>query len=56
MSTTQSYSQFGNFTSMLTTLLGVIATVWGIGLAILIVGAPVALVINLILRFAGQVR
>jgi hypothetical protein len=37
---------------MLTTALGVIATVWGIGLAVLIVGAPLALAVKLVLRLA----
>jgi hypothetical protein len=40
---------------MLTTLLGLAATVWGIGLAILIIGAPIALALNLILRVARMV-
>jgi hypothetical protein len=40
---------------MLTTLLGLIATVWGIGLAVLIVGAPIALAVNLALRLARTV-
>lgn len=52
MTTSPSYSQFDNWTSALTTALGVIATVWGIGLAVLIVGAPLALAVNLVLRLA----
>ena len=52
LTTSRSYSQFQGLTSVLTTLLGLIATVWGIGLAVLIIGAPVALAFNAILRVA----
>lgn len=52
MTTSRSYSQFENLTSMATTALGVIATVWGIGLAVLIVGAPLAMAVKLVLRLA----
>jgi hypothetical protein len=40
---------------MLTTMLGLVATVWGIALAVLIIGAPVALAFNIVLRLARMV-